>query len=130
MDQYSTPRCLKLQKSGRKSHKSPTVSDLPENNNNRTLTAGDNHQSFPDHQRRGNYHTKVQHLVIQLKQKRICINNNGSTHKCSSLTISGMIQPESLETCNLVSLGFFNHMFEIKFNSQIRFYTHLALDSS
>lgn len=41
----------------------------PENNNNRTLTTSDNHQSFPDHQRRGNNHTKVQHLIVELQTK-------------------------------------------------------------
>lgn len=51
-------------------HKYPTHElNLPEDNNNRTFTASDNHQSLPDHQSRGNYHTEVQHLVIQLQEK-------------------------------------------------------------
>lgn len=41
---------------------------LPEHDNNRTFTACHNHQSFPDHQCWGHYHTKVQHLVIELKK--------------------------------------------------------------
>lgn len=41
---------------------------LPENNNNGTLAARDDHQPLPDHQRRGNDHTEVQHLVIELQE--------------------------------------------------------------
>lgn len=41
----------------------------PENNYNRTLAASDNHQTLPDHQGRRNYHSEVQHLVIELQTK-------------------------------------------------------------
>lgn len=48
----------------------------PENYNYRTFTASDNHQSLPDHQRRGNNHTKVQHLVIELQRNSFLINKH------------------------------------------------------
>ena len=46
-----------------------TLTFIPEDDHYGTLAASDHHQSFPDHQGWGHNHTKVQHLVIQLKNK-------------------------------------------------------------
>lgn len=44
---------------------------LPEDHHYGTLTACDHHKPLPDHQSRRDNHTKVKHLVIQLKENRI-----------------------------------------------------------
>lgn len=43
------------------------TSVLPKHDYDGALTARQHHQPFPDHQRWGNDHSKVQHLVIQLE---------------------------------------------------------------
>lgn len=48
---------------------------IPENNNYWTLTASHHHQALPDHQRRRYNHTKVQNLVVKLKQAVLIISN-------------------------------------------------------
>lgn len=44
---------------------------LPEDHHNGTLAACDHHKPLPDHQGRRDNHTKVKHLVIQLKENKI-----------------------------------------------------------
>ena len=51
------------------------VTILPEYNYDRTLTASDNHQTFPDHECRWHNHCEIQELVTYLKIKdKILIN--------------------------------------------------------
>lgn len=48
-----------------------TKCSVPEHHHNGRFAAGHNHQPFPDHQSWRHDHTKVQHLVIQLKQRKL-----------------------------------------------------------
>ena len=57
------------------------LSHSPEYHNNRTLASCHDHQSLPYHQRRGNDHSKVQELIVQLEIYQMMTVN--LTHQCS-----------------------------------------------
>lgn len=45
------------------------INYIPEDYNNRTFTAGNNHETFPYHKSRRYYHAKTQYLIKELKKE-------------------------------------------------------------
>ena len=75
-----------------------TKCSVPEHHHNGRFAAGHNHQPFPDHQSWRHDHTKVQHLVIQLKQRKLQKFSDDNTAEAGNKKKKRSVHADRAET--------------------------------